>query len=67
MHQMDPDLIVRIDVFLALLALALLVAIFYLVALNLVVGIICFVVVMSTVGAGVKGYRESSAGADETA
>ncbi|PSQ02629.1 hypothetical protein BRC94_01205 [Halobacteriales archaeon QS_5_70_17] len=64
---MDPDLVIRIDVSLALLALALLVARFHLVAVNFIIGIIRFVVVVSTVGAGSKGYRESSAGADETA
>ena len=64
---MDPDLVIRIDVSLALLALALLAARFHLVAINFIIGIIRFVVVVSTVGAGSKGYRESSAGADETA
>lgn len=66
MRQIDPDLIARIDVFLALLGLALLIAIFYLIALNLVIGIVCFVTVMSTIGVGIKGYRESSPDTEET-
>jgi hypothetical protein len=65
MRRMDPDLIVRIDMFLALLGLELIVAIFYM-AINIVIGILCFVTVIPTVGSDVEGYRESLVDTDQT-
>ena len=57
MPEVDSALLLRIDAFLGLIALALVVASFALAAVNLVVGLVCLLVVVLTIVRALKGYR----------
>lgn len=59
MIQVGSDLLFRIDVFLGLLALAILVATFAVMAVNLVVGIACLFVIIVVVSVTRKAYLQA--------
>lgn len=59
MYQADADLLLRIDAFLGLLGFTLVITMFYLMIVNIIISLICFVTVILAAGAGIKGYRKS--------
>lgn len=62
MDEVDPALILRIDIFLLICAFALLIATFFLVAVNPVIGVVTIIVVAVSGTYVARGYRDARAG-----